>query len=503
MSEIIRAGRLNAAINIGGAVLGLAANIVVVRAFGIGGYAEYATFLALIATAVHVLAAGGEAGFLNVLAEAEARRARLGLLLRLMALRCILGTASLLILVAGGPPAARAMGLPAEVWTAPLFALAGVSILAGLLGGLGYYGLLGIFRHARAQGIQEGLGLLRNIGIASIALDQPNLMLIGAVTTGIAVLEATLFLRAFIGAVRSENQDPGRGLVVLSLRHGAVNIFDKFTSLIGTVPFLLLVLGGAFSRPALAVISVANEATQRLLGLYSLPIGHMVLPYFSRAIATQGFVAAVRRIAALTTLLMVPIAGFAVVFFPAGVPLMYGDAFAHAGLLAVLIFLPAVIEGAARQCYGAALMTARRYRFVVRMNVAQLLASLGALAATLPYGLTATIAGQGAVRLGAAAVLVGAAWRAGWVPAPPVRLILATLAAAGFAWSVALWAPVGPPRAVVAVLLFGAGLFAAARALPLIDPPTQDILRAVLGSRLSRFFSRLLGASMKPARRTT
>ena len=503
MNEVVSAIRWNAVITITGAILALVANVAVARAFGVVSYGEYATFLALVSFLQIVLEAGGNAGFVNVFSEARTKNARLRLFYYLLFVRGISGGIALGLLIIFGPALVRVLDLPPLTWTTSLFVLTGILVSGSLVGGLGYYGLLAGFRHSAAQATQQVLGITRSIAIAALATAGAGLVPIVVLTAATIVAEAAVYIVLCHRLVAGESDDPGPHLIWRSLRHGFFSFYDKASTYLGTVPFLLLALSGHVPGAALSVLAVAGDVTQKSLGLFSLPLGGMILPYLNRAAATEDFALPVQRVASASQVIALLIGGFALAVFGDAVPLLFGDVFVDAGVLALALFLPAIAEGWARQSFGAALLAIHRYRFIVWLNTAQGVAAIATLIATTPLGLIPVVLGQGVVRLAAVAALIAAAARAGWLPRFNVKLTATVLLAAAGSWVIAHALADG-----VALAPVGAGLFlfitaAMSRVLPLIDRTTQEVLWIVLGPRISRRLSRLLGVSFVVVNRTT
>jgi O-antigen/teichoic acid export membrane protein len=369
-------------------LVSIVGTVLIARALGPALYADYALLMATITWGLLLAEAGGNVGFMRYLKDAEGASARASLYLALLRYRWLAGSLVLAVFLVGGPSWAHWASLSRSTWSYGVFAAVGLVVCASLTGQLSYYGLLGTFRHARALAVQQVVAIVRMLAVLLIAWFIPNIAVLAFALVGIAIVEA-----AWQHAPLAPDNIPDsgvlpQGLVHRSLRHGLVSLFDKMTSAIGSGPFLLIVLPAFYGRLDLALLAIASDLVLKALVLTSLPVGNMIMPYLNQALGDdKTFAQSSGRVLKVSFLLFLFSLGATSVAIPSGLPLVFGEAYAGATSLALLIVAPVFFDAWARFSLSSTLVTKGHYKDMVVIGGTQALLALGVLWLTYDKGL--------------------------------------------------------------------------------------------------------------------
>jgi O-antigen/teichoic acid export membrane protein len=486
MASLAGAIRANVVVGLAAPAVSLLASVAIARSLGPAGYAEYATYVAVVGWILLIAEAGGNSAipvFLPRHREAGRR-----LLARLLALRFAGGVGASILVMAFGPWWVSRAGLPPEVWSLSMFAVIGIAVVAGLASGLGFFVLLAEFRHATALAGQQASTFARGMAVAGIAFLSPSAVWFALAHAATGAAEAAWHLVNARRTLAGRERDVPAGVVAAIHRHGLVTVFDKVTTQLGAPAFLLFVLAGVHGRADLAILALAGETAQRIVSVAGAPMSSLILPYLGSA-ATAEYAKASRTVIRLGTLLLLPSIVAGTVVIGILIPLVYGNAFAGASALCVYVLVPAGIEAWGRMTLSAALIASRGYRAVLTISACQGAGALLALFLTFDSSLEIAIVAQGLVRIAAVAGLIASAARAGlWdMASVPWRVFPVVAAAGAAAWIAGpfAFAQTLPVAALfVAGAVFAATFLALGRVLGLFDDPVLvRALRVTLGSR--------------------
>jgi O-antigen/teichoic acid export membrane protein len=260
--------------------------------------------------------------------------------------------------------------------------------------------------------------------------------------------------------------------------------------------FLILALASFHGRAELAVFAIATDMLQKLLAILLLPITNLVLPMLNDSRNDrERFVRQIERLGGGVVIISALAAGGLAAGIPAGLPLLFGNAYAGAVPIALLWLAPTFIEAVTRMIWGAALLTLDQRRWLLWFNVASGALSLLVVFSVAQAELLVVVIVIGLFRVTMSAVVLMRAAKCGLLPAGSRPLRIAMVAATALALSCigqfALAEAAPLLRLVVGLGIYGITIAAALHFLPLIPDRSYDALRLLAG-RYGPLFARLV-----------
>ena len=493
--KIISALHANWWINLAGLALSFIASVVLIRAVPPELFAQYAAVLAIIAVATLLFEAGANSGLTRYLCEAGRRQASGTFYLLMQRRRLIATLLCAVALVAFGPLYARATALGSAASQTWLFVLI-AGIVAATLGKLlAHYGLLALFETKSALLLQQGSLVFRSLILAGIAVAGGGLAALVAALLAITLLEAFLTHRRFWRLVAEERAPVSREFIQRAQRFGLLTIFDKGCAMLGSGSVILLVMAPRHPAAAIAFLALAVDLVGKIVSLTVMPMGNLVAPYLSETsdnAAAQG--RAIARVLKLSSILYAFTIGAAVLLSPWFIRSVYAGSYDGAIGLTLLLLVPTAFENWIRGCCSPALLRNGRSPGLIKVNIAQAIATVLTFALVYRQPIEIVVAAVGGVRAVVAACNLGLLR-----PLVPPRSYRVPLHAAlvgalscvlAHGWSRVVLLP---PTALAAVqglsfaLLFYAGL----RWIVLRDHDTLRIAHRITSDR-ARLFARLL-----------
>lgn len=499
--KIISALHANWWLNLAGLLFSFGASVVLVRAMPAGLFAEYGAVIAMIGLATLVFEVGANSGLTRYLKEAGDQHARGTFYVRMQRRRWLAALACGVALAAFGPMYARSTqfaNLAAEPW---LFALIAAIVAATLTRLLAHYGLLALFETKVALLLQQGFLVGRSVILALIALAGGGLFALVGAMVAIGCIEALIVHHRLWKLIGAERAPVPAAFVNRAQKFGLLTIFDKACAMLGSGSVLLLVLAPNHPATTIAFLALAVDLVGKLVGLTVMPMGNLVAPYLSHTgddPAAQGL--AVARVVKLSSLLYSLSVGAGLLVLPPFITAVYGARYSGSIPLALVLLVPTAFENWIRGSCSPALLRNGRYRALAKVNIAQAVVTLAALALVWRQPVEMVLAVVGGARCCVAAfnlvllreLLPARTYR---VPALSAAISLLSCAAA-FAWSSLL--PLPPlARAVAAMLSFGLLFYIGVRCLVFRDADTLHLARRIVGTRLG-FLHRLLPAPPQP-----
>jgi O-antigen/teichoic acid export membrane protein len=494
MSLLVSAARANLVLGPIGLVLAVATSVLIARWLGPHTFADYATLLAVLWWLTLLGEAGCNVGLQRYLAEAGIAHARLRFYWVLQLRRwCVVSALTVAVMVLGPVWAARAQ-LPAALWGPVTFGLIGV--LAGIIlhAQLAASGLLATFKHARAMTVANSMSVLRAaaLGAVCIYFSEPTALVVALLA--VALTEAALLHWSIVQVFGQERSPLPPGMANAAQRHGLVAIVDKCSTALTGSQLLLLLLAGYQERVELAVFAVAADTMQRALGIIYLPISNLVFPMLNDSRRDPvRFIRQVERLGGVVILVTAFALAVLAAAIPAGLPLLFGDAYTGAGPIALLWAFPLFVEAAARMIWGASLLTLDYHSWLMKFNVVFGLLSAVVVFAIVHADITTIVVAVGLLRLVMVGVLLAKGAKLGLLPAPvfPLRITSAAAAALALSWGVQIALSDALP---IWRLLLGLGVFATftgalLHLIPLIPERSYEVflqLAGRYGSLLSR-----------------
>jgi O-antigen/teichoic acid export membrane protein len=382
------------------ALISLATSVVLVRTLGAQLYGEYAMLMAFVTWGLLLAEAGGNAGLMRFLGTAEQAGARASLYTAVLTRRCLILTVLAVGLLYLGPIWAQWAGVAMGNWSRWIFLGVAMIVASSLIGQLAYHGLLGGFRHREALVISQASSIVRATAICATALIIPRVEWLVTAMLMAAVIEAIWFHNTLWKQIGLERSSLPTGLIHKAWRHGVITLFDKITSAIADGPFLLLALAAYSSSMDLAYLAVASELVKKFLSVAGLPAGNMVLPYLNQASHDEArLVGASSNIVRASVVLFFSTLGIVYVSLPSGLPLLYGEPFSHAVVLALILAPPVFIDAWGRFALVSALATRGDYRAIMSINSLQAVLSVMALLLTYDRGLVTILLVQGVIKV--------------------------------------------------------------------------------------------------------
>ena len=495
--KIVSALHANWCLNAVGLLLSYGASIVLVRAMPPELYAQYAAVIASIGIATLVFEAGANSGLTRYLTEAGQQGARGTFYRRMQHRRWLAALACGAVLMAFGPMYARATrfeNLAGQPW---LFVIIAAIVAGSLTRLLPHYGLLALFEAKTALLFQQGFLVVRSVVLALVALAGGTLLQLTAALLAITVLEALLVHDRFWRLVGAERAPVSSAFINRAQTFGLLTVYDKFCAMLGSGTMLLLVLAPSHPALAIASLALAVDLVGKLVSITVMPMGNLVAPYLSQtgdAPEVQGLATA--RVLKLSSLLYSFSVGAGLLWFPWFVTAVYGDRYAGAVSLTLLLLVPTAFENWVRGVCSPALLRNGRGRDLVKLNSLQAVATLLALALVYRQPLETALLVVGSTRAAVASLNLLLLRRALPAQSCLVPLLGAAVGllscAAAYPWGVLLPLP-AVVRGVVQSAVFAALFYAGLRWLIFRD---EDLLR--LAHRLTGQRSRLLARLLPP-----
>jgi O-antigen/teichoic acid export membrane protein len=490
MPLLVSAARANLVLAPMGFLLAVASSVLIARWLGPHTFADYATLLAVLWLLTLLAESGCNVGLQRYLAEAAGACARRRFYGALQLRRwCVVSALTAAAMVLGPVWAVRAQ-LPAALWGPVTFGLIGV--LAGLTlhSQLAASGLLATFHHAWAMTVANSMSVFRAaaLGAVCIYVTEPTALVVALLA--VALTEASL-LHWFVVQVFGQEQSPlPPGLANAAQRHGLVAIVDKCSTALTGSQFLLLVMAGYQERVELAVFAVAADSMQRALGIIYLPISNLVLPMLNDSRRDPArFIRQVERLGEVVIMVTAFAVAVLAAAIPAGLPLLFGDAYAGAVPIALLWVFPLFAEAATRMILGASLLTLDHHSWLMKFNLAFGLLSAVLVVVIARADITTIVAAVGVLRLAMVGVLIAKGAKLGLLPAPvfPLRITSAAAAALLLSWGAQLALSEALP---IWRLLLGLGVFAIftgalLQLIPLIPERSYSVFLQLAGRHRS------------------
>lgn len=493
MAEVASAARTNLAFGAINLVLSMLTSIVVARMLTTAAYADYATMMAIVSWCLMITEAGGNVGFSRFLKKAGEHQARGTLYRDFLRYRWLLSPFIMIVLLLAGPFWVNNARLTVTNWPTLVFVILGLIVVLNLQGQLGYYAMINSFQHGKALTVAQLTSILKALLLILAAWIMPFPLVLAAAILVVSIFTAWLYHWQTLNLFSEEQSALPPKVMRAAHRHGFVSVFDKFTTAIGNGPFLLIVLAGIYSRPELAMLAVATDFLQKVLGVASIPMGNMVMPYMHRWQGTEYFPSVVRRTGAMGLLVMLPFLGATLTFAPHGLPLLFGERYAGAVAIVLWATVPMYTESWCRMVAGFSLIANGHYKTIMILNGFQGALALVVLLMTYSHGLLAVIIGQGAVQLVMSLVILFIAWRNGLLDgkALPQGLLPATMLALIVAllmqefW---LRSSIGHWVAIFGMACYGVLLATGVRYMVRLDEDTWHALDRIAAGRLNRIF---------------
>jgi O-antigen/teichoic acid export membrane protein len=439
MSLLVSAARANLVLGPTGFVLAVAASVLVARWLGPHTFADYATLLATLWWLTLLAESGCNVGLQRYLAEAATAHARLRLYYVLQLRRWCVVLALTVAVMALGPVWATWAELPAALWGSVTFGLIGVLSGVTLHAQLATSSLLATFNHAPVMTIANGMTVLRAAALCGICVyfREPVALVIALLT--VAVAEAILLHLYAVRIFGVERSELPSGMASAAQRHGFVSIVDKCSTALTGSQLLLLALAGYQGRVELAMFAVATDSVQRALAVIYLPISNLVFPMLNDSRNDSiRFIRQIERLGGVVILVTVFAVALLAVVIPAGLPLLFGNAYTGAVPIALLWALPLFVEAAARMIWGASLLTLDHHGWLMKFNALFGLLSAGVVFAVVRADIITIVVVIGVLRLVMVGTLLTKAASLGLLPASafPLRIVAVAAAALTLSWGV-------------------------------------------------------------------
>jgi len=460
MPLLVSAARANLVLGPIGLVLAVVTSALVARWLGPHTFADYATLLAALWWLTLLAESGCNVGLQRYLADAASAHARLRLYDVLQLRRwCLVSALTVAVVVLGPMWAARAQ-LPAVLWGPVTFGLVGV--LAGIIlhAQLAASGLLATFHHARAMTVANSMSVLRAAALGAVCIYFTEPIALVVALLAVALTEAALLHWSVVQVFRRERSPLPTGMANAAQRHGLVAIVDKCSTALTGSQLLLLVLAGYHERVDLAVFAIAADTMQRALAVIYMPISNLVLPMLNDSRRDPArFIRQVERLSGVVILVTAFALAILAAAIPAGLPLLFGDAYTGAVPIALLWAFPLFVEAAARMIWGASLLTLDHHSWLMKFNVLFGLLSAVLVVLIVRADITTIVVAVGLLRLVMVGVLLAKGAKLGLLPAPvfPLRITSAAAAALALSWGAQMALPDALP---IWRLLLGLGVFA-------------------------------------------
>jgi O-antigen/teichoic acid export membrane protein len=498
--KVLSAVRSNWLYNAAGLLLSFCASILLVRALPPQLFAQYSAVLAIIAISTLVFDAGATSGMMRFLAEASQFEARGSFYRTMQRRRWMVAALMIALLIGVGPFYARATKFSSLADQPGIFipvALIAASMMTRVLA---HYGLLALFETRKALLWEQAFLVCRAVVLAVIAMLGGTLwhLVLGLLAVSLAdAVSADIRLSRLI---RHERGTLPPGFIKKAHGFGLLTILDKACAGLGSSGFLLLVLAPSHPAGQIAFLALAADLVGKLLAVTVMPMGNLVAPYLSQTDddpAAQGLAAA--RVTKLSSLLYCFSIGAGALLLPWFVPVVYGNGYAGAAWIALLLLVPVAFENWVRGCCSPALLRNGRYRELMSVNAIQAVVTLVALFAVHRQPIEIAVLAVGTARVAVSALNLVAMGRI--VPPGTFRVPLAGAAVAALACAAAsMWSVAPLPAAGCAAakaVTFAAIFYAGMRWLVFRDEDTLRLAHRVAGHRANRF-TRLLPAMPLP-----
>jgi O-antigen/teichoic acid export membrane protein len=470
----------------------MAAAVVLARWLGPKLYGEYATILAMLSWLLLVSEIGCNAGMQRYYLEARDAGVRYSLY-RVLQLRRWAVVAS--VTLSAGVVLSLA-GEPSTPWKPVTIALIGGVAALTLHAQLASSVLLAGFGHGRTIVVASVMTIVRAAVIAIVCVfwsDPVALVSALAIPSG---LEAAILHCLASKEFGTESTRLPAGMANAAQRHGLVGMVDKIGTQVSGPDFVILVFVGVHGPAEIAMFALATGMLQKVLSVVNMPLSNLVLPVLNSARDDRAqLVVQIDRLGAMAIIVNALAIGGLVTVIPAGVPLVFGEAYAEAASMAVIWVGPLFLEAAARMVWGAALLQTRAYRWLMTYNMASGALTLAIMATLASAELSTLVIALSLLRIGfVGAILLGAAQRGLFTASSiPVRIVFVVVMGAALSWLVQS-SMSGWPR--VWVLMAGITSYAAVvgvavHFLPLIPQTSHMALRRLAG-RYEWVFVRLV-----------
>lgn len=369
MSEQLKAARSNLGLAPITFALGIAASIVIARSLGPASFADYATLMAVVLWMQIAFEVGCNAGIGRFLNDPRVKDARKTLYTNLQLRRWTVVLAMTGLIVYAGPHWARESNLEAKQWGPISFVL--IAVLAGITlhSQLATSALLALFKHSQVLKLQQIVTLFRSATLIAVVwlFDNPVYLIFSLCV--VATAEAIALHVMVASKIGTETKLLEPHVINLAQKHGLVSLFDKLSTALSSSSVLLIVLAGLHSRAELAVLAVATDLLQRLLGVTGLPLSNMISPLlaksasdamlFRKRVATLGSIGIVWFTISISLI---------AIMLPQGIALFYGEDYKSALPLALVWLLPVFVEAMVRMIWGIAILNMGAYRWIMANN---------------------------------------------------------------------------------------------------------------------------------------
>ena len=370
MSGLLGAARANVLLGPIGLGVAIAAVVVLARWLGPELYGEYAAILAVLSWVLLFSECGCNAGMQRYYLTAQGAGARYSLY-RILQLRrwLVVGVVTMLAM-AIGPSWARWAGLPAERWNPVLIAL--ICVVGGLMlhAQLATSALLAGFGHGRTIIVSTGMTIVRAclLGIVCVfSRDPVALVVVLAVVSG---LEAAILHALAVREFGLEVAPLPSHMANSAQQHGLVGLVDKLGTQASGPAFIILVFSGPHSPAEIAMFALATDLLQRALGVINMPLSNLFVPMMNAARDDEVLLLRqIDRFGGIAIIVNTLAVGGVMAALPAGIPILFGEIYRPAVLIAFIWIGPLFLEAVARMVWGAALLQSREYKWLLFYNL--------------------------------------------------------------------------------------------------------------------------------------
>lgn len=486
MSQARRAARANLLLAPVGVVLAVVASVLVARLMGPDLYAGYAVLIALLAILQLTTEIGCNVGYSRFQSEAAELSARYSLYRTLQFRRWCAAAFVGIALQLLGPIWLGKSGFSDMAWGWEHFALVAMLSAITLHGQLANAALMSAFQHKKMLMVSQAMMLLRAIAVCVVAVlfRSPEAIIVSLLI--VAAVETWLVDRfAVLEFARERAALPGK-IANSAQLHGMIALFDKITTALTGAPFLLLVVAGAYSRYEMAMFAVAADLLQKGLGVIGLPVSNLVLPTFNANRADkERFKLQIERLGGVSVVWFSVATMGVATCFPMGIPLLLGDAYRDAVVVAFVLLLPLMFEAGVRMIWGVALLTRDDYRWLSAYNFLFGLASLFVVFLIRGADLLVLLGLLGMVRVSMSCLLLLRARSLGLLPrnSRPVGIVLASM----LCCLLAIWVQFESDelgdalRLAIGCAVYVLSVLGCLRILPLIPLPSYQVLCSLAG----------------------
>jgi O-antigen/teichoic acid export membrane protein len=370
VSGLLGAARAN--VLLGPIGLGVAIVTVVVLARWLGPelYGEYAAILAMLSWVLLFSESGCNAGMQRYYLTAQEAGARYSLYRTLQLRRWIVVGLVTLLALAIGPVWAKWARLPAERWSPALIVL--ICVVGGLMlhAQLATSALLAGFGHRRTIIVSTGMTIVRAclLGIVCVFSRNP-VALVGALAVA-SGLEAAILHALAARRFGLELAPLPSHLANVAQQHGLVGLVDKLGTQASGPAFIILVFSGPHGPAEIAMVAIATDLLQRALGVINLPLSNLFVPMMNEARDDEAMlVRQIDRFGGITIIVNMLAVGAIMAALPAGIPILFGEVYRPAVLIAFVWIGPLFLEAVARMVWGAALLQSREYKWLLFYNL--------------------------------------------------------------------------------------------------------------------------------------